>query len=535
MPRVLGSVAVAAGLLMPQAVAGQWAESPLVRQGQLSVFITPFMSNYGTRYGLTADGTELIEPLGADLTDPMLGARLLPGVVGPQQRFSQLLQDSAFALNLGQSQARVFNSMIRVPVGASLGVFDWLTVGGVAPFVKRRVEFDFLLNPEGGNTGLSPGASAADVLLFLGQANAALSSVTTQVDARCLAVGEVDPSCVSGRAFINEASTFFLGLEGAYAGPLFLFGQGSAADALTARLDGIRAQMHALADSAGIDTTFVAPLPFSASPLSVEQFQSFITNGAYGIAGDPLGPSESVWELGDVEVFAAVRLLGTDRDPALGTQVIPADSTAAETSSIGYLLGVQTTYRLGTGTPARAESVLDIGSGDGLNDLEVKVFGRLDYGYRLRARLEAVYGIQFAGDVTNRVYERDLPFASFLTHMPRRVDPGDYRVLMFAPEVRLTPEVSIGARFRSYHRGLDSYESGTVSEAEETLLTVETGEDLTQWGLGVSFWPSANSQDEGAWPVALTAEYLSAASGSGGQVPTGGQLRIQMRLFFQAW
>lgn len=524
-------------------LAAQWVESPLLRRGQISAFITPFLTTYDERYGLAEDGREGVESLGSELTVPRLGATELPGLLDAEQRFADLLADSAWVLNLGETNARVFSSVIRLPVGASIGVFDWLTVGGVAPFVKRRVELDFFLDPQAANTGLSPGIDDQEVQAFLAQASAALAAVTARVDQTCMDLGDTDPSCVSGRASLTSASSFFTELEAAYDGALFLFGQGSAAEALVSRVDAVRAELHSLADSAGIDTTFTAPLPFASAPLSIEQLQTFITDGSYGIGGDPLGGFASVWELGDVEFFAAVRLLGTDEDPASEPAALDSidfaqDSTLlnpSESSKLGYLLGVQTTYRLGTGVAARPSNRLDIGTGDGLNDVEVKVFGRVDYGHRFRARAEATYGVQLAGQVTSRVYERDLPFALFSTQLPRDIDPGDYRVWMVAPEIRLTPELSVGARYRSMHRAADTYNENSVSEADALLLSAESEMNASHWGLGVNYWPSARSAAEGAWPVAVTAEYLAPVSGSGGQVPRGGQMRVQFRLFFDAW
>lgn len=524
-------------------LVGQWVESPLLRRGQISAFVTPFLSTYDERYGLAADGREGVEALGSELTVPRLGSTELPGLIDAERRFADLLADSAWVLNLGETNARVFSSVVRLPVGASVGVFDWLTVGGVAPFVKRRVELDFFLDPQAANTGLSPGSSDQDVQTFLAQANAALAAVMAKIDQTCMDLGEADPSCVSGRASLASANTFVAELEAAYGGALFLFGQGSAAEALVSRVDALRSELHSLADSAGIDTTFTAPLPFASAPLSIEQLQTFITDGSYGIGGDPLGGFASVWELGDVEFFAALRLLGTDRDPA--SEAVVADSVdfaqdsthldAPRPSKLGYLLGVQTTYRFGTGVAARPSNRLDIGTGDGLNDVEVKVFGRLDYGHRFRARVEGIYGIQLAGQVTSRVYERDLPFALFATQLPRDIDPGDYRVWMIAPEVRLTPELSVGARYRSMHRAADTYDENSVSAADALLLSAESEMNATHWGFGVNYWPSARSAAEGAWPVAVTAEYLAPVSGSGGQVPRGGQMRVQLRLFFNAW
>ena len=106
---------------------------------------------------------------------------------------------------------------------------------------------------------------------------------------------------------------------------------------------------------------------------------------------------------------------------------------------------------------------------------------------------------------------------------------------MLAPEIRLTPELSIGARYRNFHQAKDSYDPLSVSEVEAALLSAESEIDLTQWGVGVSFWPSSQSVADGTWPVAITGEYLSPTSGAGGQVPKGAQLRLQLRLFVQAW
>ena len=182
---------------------------------------------------------------------------------------------------------------------------------------------------------------------------------------------------------------------------------------------------------------------------------------------------------------------------------------------------------------------VDIGSGDGQDDIEVRAFGRLDVGRRLRTRIDVTYGIQQEGSVTKRVAPADQPFASILTEGLRQWDPGDYLDIRVSPEVRLTPELTVGLRYRRYHKDADRWDladsSALPPDQNPALLNEETEQDVSYLGLGVTLWPSAVSRASGAWPIALSAEYLQARSGSGGRTPSDTRFRISGRLFLELW
>jgi len=500
----------------------------------VSFLLFPSVHIYDERYGPTG-----LEPLGQDLEFEALGVEVLPGLFGVEQQFADLLEASSFTANLGATRARLNASVSRVPVGASVGVFDWLTLGAVAPFVKRVVEVDFLADPTTANLGASPGGSDALVATFLAEARASLESVRTAVEATCASAGEQDSACLDGRAFVDGSDAFLSELQQSYGGAFFILGGTDQATTLSARVATLKQQMRQRGDSILVDSTFVTPVPFADSGVGLESLEPLFTDGANGIAGQAPGPLRSVWELGDVELFAALRLLSREPDdahseanaPALGAPM--GDSTA--TSSLGYLVGVQATYRLGTGVRAAADNPFDLGSGDGLDDVEVRVFGRLDVGTRLRARAEYIHGIQLSGDRTERVALITAPWGLVMSEALRTVDPGDYRSVLLAPELRLTPEISIGGRYVSYHRSPDRYDRATATDADADALEAGSEVDLKRWGVGVSLWPSNRTRLRNQWPVALSADYLRAFDGQGRFVPAGGEVRIQLRVFFKAW
>ena len=306
---LLTSVALHSGL------GAQEPESPLLRGGQLSLFHHTVVSIYDERFGYR-EGFAGIEPLGFDFASEALGVGTFPALTAARDRLAALARDSAFALDMGAVDARLSSVVYRVPLGASLGIFDWLTVGGTFPVVKRRTEVDLALRDGNANVGLSPGSGATDLLAFLAEAQAALGSVLTQVDATCSSLGDMDPACVDGRAFLTDADAFLSELGGAYDGPLFFLDGSAEAALLRARVDAWRTDLRSRGDSLLVDSVFVTDLPFAAETVGLDTYQSFITQSEYDVVGAELEDFTSIWELGDIEIWGAVRLLSRDQLPA---------------------------------------------------------------------------------------------------------------------------------------------------------------------------------------------------------------------------
>lgn len=521
----------------PTALAAQSPESPLLKGGQIRLEMLPEVRLWSERYGGTQSPFDQTEPLAADFFRSSVDTTFLPALQSVQDDLRALLADSGLVADLGATRARFQANRTEIPLGLGIGIFDWLTVGVKVPFVRRRVEVDLALDPTTATLGRSPGLNDAAVQTYLAELSAVIDHVTALVDQRCTTLGSSDPVCVRGQNALGEANLLSSNLGDAYLGLFFPLGGSAAAGALTSRAASIQALLLQEGDPTFIEQTWVTPLPFANSGLSEDDLQTLMTAGAYGVSADPISSQRSLWELGDVEFSAALRLFEhvPARDPA--TRV---DTAGAPTSGggLGVLLGVGATYRLGTGTPDLARNFVDLGSGDGQDDIELQVFGRLDLGGRIRTRFEARYGMPQEGQVTRRIGAPDQPIRPISTERVVTWQPGTYLDAMIAPEIRVAPEFSLGVRYRYTHKGADTYrlpggEDPSLPPVE--LLQEETELTVQHLGIGATLWPSPRSAARDQWPLAVSAEYQRPLGGKGGAVPKDSRFSVSARLFVQLW
>lgn len=528
--RVHMSLVLGAAILLtalPVEAYGQTAPgTPVVSAGTLGFQVQPEIRLWDSRFGFRQDGeatVEEVEPLGFDFTNTDFSA-LVPDLEASQQALRDLTGDPTFGIALGGSRVRLNALRIEIPITASLGITDWLTVTGTVPFVRRRMEVDFALTGAGGTVGFSPGAGDESVLLYLSQLQQAISDVQQSADAFCTASGEGDQACVDLRSVVSDANLLFSQLEGGYGGAFFPTAESGGATALMGRVNALRTRMLASGDSAFIASTWTASLPLATAG-ATGGINALFSDPAAGILADPVDGFQSIWEVGDVEAGAWVRVLdlgsGGSEDSARPLRVH---------------LAAGATFRLGTGVSDRPDNFVDLGSGDGQNDLEIHGFGYLGVGSRLSARGTLRYGIQMEGDVARRISAPEQPIAPSASQGVYHWDPGDYLDVSVAPEFRLTPELSIGARLRYYRKGEDLYSSSAAPTGfDPALLQLETKESAQYVGAGVTLWPSDRTRLLGQWPLAASVSYITAISGSGGRTPKDDRLQIDMRVYFGIW
>jgi hypothetical protein len=542
---------------------GAWAQSPetpLLQAGQLRFEIFPEIRVFDRRYGLRVDGGTTIEeeePLGFDFVRTPVDADFLPALTSAQASLGVLLDDPSYSASLGASRARINAGVTQIPIGIGLGIFDWLTVGARVPFVRQRIEVDFWIDPSTANVGASPGSGSTEVQLFLGQLATVISATTDAVDMTCASVGEDDPACTQGRVALSNANDLLQAFQFAYTELVFPLAGSAAATLLEQRVSAIADQLGQVGDSTLVDMTLTEPIPWAVATLGDDIVGNLFTDPALGVAVTSPDSYYGIWELGDVEFTAALRLLqwgdepaGADdeRGAALPTpdSATPVDSTSVDSTSAdstatdgtAFLLGIGGTYRFGTGLSHLPDNLFDVGSGDGQDDIELHVFGRLDLGRRLRARANVRYGLQLEGTAVRRISGADDPIAPLSSRQEVLWDPGEYLEVEVVPEVRLAPELYLGLRYRYYSKGADSYSLRFDSSPDlppVDLLNEETEMTVQHLGVGATLWPSRRTSVGGQWPLAVSAEYLAPISGSGGQTPKDGRFRVAARLFISIW
>ena len=119
-------------------------------------------STADTRFGERTEGGTLIdeeEPLGFDFSDAAVGTRLFPGLEALERNLETATGGPVAPLVLGSTRAVVTRDAVWLPIRVDLGVFDWLSVGGMVPFSRRRAEVAWTFRGDGANAGLTPSVS----------------------------------------------------------------------------------------------------------------------------------------------------------------------------------------------------------------------------------------------------------------------------------------------------------------------------------------------------------------------------------------
>lgn len=522
--------------LGPRPLSAQQPESPLVRSGTFRLEVTPahhwWDSRFGERSG--AGGTvSAREPLGYDLSSDVLGTAMVPSLATFQERIRSLLDDEAYLLDLGLTRTTWSHSQTRLPIRLDIGVTDWLTVSGTLPLIRTEAQIDVSLRADSttANAGLNPAAGdAGSVNAFLNALDADLASFEATTTALCGELGDAAPECADARALLAEGQSLNAGLEDLYldADAYFPLGGSEAGRGLEARVDSLRAGLASFGDTASFGS-----VPLSQTPLDAEAFNRIVTDAAYGVAGAPLAPFVFSWELGDVELGAALRLLrgrgsGDPRSPGLR-----------------YQLGVEGVVRLPTGTAADPDVFQSLPSG-GTGGVRLRAFGSVQSGRRWGLWGHVALVRPQAQDVTRRVSSPEVVLAPAASRALVRWTPGNTVDLYAAPRFALSPGLAVYLPYRFLRKGSDSYSlpgggAGPPPGAPEgtpdvSVLDEESSVTLHRLGLGVIYSTlPAFRDDDSSLPVELRASWQTAIGGSGGHTPVLNSFTVTFRLLLSFW
>ncbi len=532
--RPLGSVRWRLGMTVLGLVSGtlfctaaghaQVLKDPLVPAGRARLDFSSSYSSWDSRFGVNASGENVEESLGDDLSDPT-GASLFPGIEELESQLRSLATDAGFSRSIGAALGEIKKDVTRIDLSLELGIFDWLTVGATVPWVQNRTTLDFAFTPDQApELGVNPAiTSGSQVGLALQRLADAATNARSWANAACQAGA---PNCQSAGALADRAEAFLAGSQGAYsASPFFPTVGSTAATALAAALTSLDADLSA----AGLASTGVT-LPFATALVDAETLAGIVTEPGSGYAASPLADVESLWELGDVEVHAAVRLLqGEVRD------------SGTATPRFSYLLVGGGLARLGTGLVDDADVFLDMSSGDGQVDLEASLFGALRIGESLAFRAALRYGIQQTDSLIMRVAPHEVVLVPLASKRLVRWTPGSYFAISASPRWHMTDQLSLSADYRYFSKGADGYE--IIGDAaiggipvDPSDLEHESSVTLQEAGLGLTY-STMQTWREGLTgsPLEFNARLIYAVAGRGGRTPKTTRLELGFRIFRRIW
>ncbi|MDH5588969.1 MAG: hypothetical protein OEZ65_07995 [Gemmatimonadota bacterium] len=503
---------IAPGALDAQSLAGQALWPPRLDQGQVRFSLLPAFSTWDENFGPPGSDPR---PLGAGLTSDE-AAPLLPGVELLEARLRELTSTPGYAARAGGMAGTVRQDFTRVDFSGEMGVFDWLSVGVTVPIVKTRTEvgLDFQAAVDA-DLGLSPTQTdAGAVAAFLQAVSQASTSAASHAQAAC----STDPgsaTCSSAQALAQEWDAFSSGLDAAYGASIFFpVTSSDVAGLLTARLDVLNAGLSA----AGLGTVGAA-FPFAATPVDENVIYGLNENPRAGIGGAPFGTVIRDWTLGDIEVGARLRVL-----------------ERGDASGLRYSLYVGGLVRLGTGTSDDPDVFLDLGSGDGQEDLEGYVTGYLQGGRRFSLGMEGRYGVQHATILYRRVAPAEVIAAPLSSRRLLEWTPGSYRAMAVVPRWYASPNLALMGSYRWFSRAADRYAYApeeSFPDLDLSIMEGGTGTTLHEVGLGLSYTTRTSARGGGisSTPVELHARVVRSVAGSGKLTPVATRAELGILMY----
>ena len=541
-------LAVGAAPLVAQPLRGIGDDATTPASRTIRVQLGTSISDYSERYGRSASGTSRREALGFNFTTDTLGVAQFPGLGSVQAALRTLTGNNAFTLNLGRTSLASTVRTQVTPILLEAGVTSRLSFGVLVPFVSARTEAVFSVNPRGsgGNVSTNPArlrdADAATNALLVTQVTAARNLLATQL-ATCTANPGSSANCpavlASAPALTSAATAFAQGIATVYGttranGATFVPYTGTAADsAIRTRVSSLRTQFAQFGiDAIATSTTGPVPATGALTPLSL---QNAIADSSLGLVAAPLR-TITRQGIGDIEVSAKLRLFDS-----FG---FGSDTVRYHPRGMNIRQSVGAAFRLGTGSIDQPNHYLDVGTGQGQNDIEVRSFTDVVYGRRFFASVVARYTLQLADEQLLRI--TDTPAQVFAPRYRERLvnrNLGDQLELELTPRWIINEYFSIGAQYLFRHKPEDAF-SGTytVSPAESGLpspltldaSTLRLGTAVTEHraGLGITF-SSVAAHARGRAKIPVDIQYLNSRTvyGSGGAVPKLSVHQVQLRVY----
>ena len=503
----------------------------VLSRGMVRLGIAPTWVRYDQRY--RADGTA--EPLATDLSSELLGPTQV-SILGPvRERLEALGPTPDIELSLGSLKVDHDASVFSVPLSAEVGIGARLSLGVMVPIVRTRSGILFSPNPgvTGGNVGINPALDDADAraqnAALLAQFASAIDALETLI-AACADPGNPDPRCPQARTpeaqeLVESAGAFAGGLGALYSetGSPIVPLAASPFDVT------IRGRVSAFSASFGdFDITDITSTgPRGATIAGYADLTRILTDPAFGIQAEPIA-TRTTTSIGDIEVGAVLQLLNTVRRDTL------------QRYGAGIRAAVGGVFRLGTGKADNPDDFVDVPSGDGQNDIELRTQWDVLLGSRVALGLGARYTLQLADREIVRIIEPHRPFPALWRRHEVDRDLGDVLDAQVTPRIALGSFFSFMAQYRTRRKAEDRH-TGTFTTVDDfgdpvtldaSVLDAETEqrEERVSIGLGYSTLTSV-ARNRSRIPIEIFLQYGESIRGRGGRTPKVSVGVMQVRVW----
>lgn len=527
----------------------------MVPRGRVRLQVAGIFESWNRRFGRLPDGSSTTELLGSDLSDPT-GLGLYPGMGQLESAVRDITGDGTYEPVLGPTNGQITQDLTTIDWAVEIGVFDWLTIGGVLPWVRPRTEVDLFFTPDtiNGNLGLSPlitDATAASG--FLSATASATTSSQAAADAEC--AGEITAPCSTAQALAQRAREFDAAARLLYgATPLFPLTGSASGTALTAEAQQLSDDLVA-AGLPGLPAMTLA----TAMP-TVDDLVGLPAATGSGIEATALRTRPGIYTAGDLRLSARLRLLdnltprldgrvaGSGSDPRgdaaragasvpAGVSDEPAGGRSDRRPTMQYQLTASYLVRLPTGTRPNPNILLDVGTGDRQLDHEMGVTGSLLFADRVGLSAGGRYGVQSSTTVTRRVAAPEEIFAPSSTIAELTWQPGRYVAAGVAPVVRLGGALTLFGEYRYFEKARDEFSLASPDPAlNPVVLELESGVKVHQVGGGLRYdTVSRWLRGETSVPMEVHVRLIQSIAGGGGQTPKSLKVEAGLRLFRRFW
>ncbi len=538
---LLTALCVTAGPARAQSVRGIGEDALTAPARAVRVQVSTAIRDSRERYAKGTPGRRdgSLEPLGIDFTGDTLGVRQFPGLSLAQQAIRSLTGNAGFTLNLGRSD---LSSSVRTqvtPILLEAGLTRWLQLSVMVPLVSARNEAGLNINGSGAlaNVSFNP-ARRGDTttnLTLVSQFTAARNELNTLITS-CTANVGASASCpavlASGAAVATSTTGFVQGITQLYGttssnGAAFVPLAGTAADSIIRnRVSTLRTQLAALGVTP-IPAATVGPARPTA-PVTPDGLQRVIRDTTLGLVAAPLG-TITRQGIGDVEVAVKLRLFD-----AFGTR---SDTTRFLPTGLNIRQSVAGVLRIGTGTMDTPDHYLDVGTGDGQNDIEVRSFTDIVYGRHFFGSIVARYTLQLPDQLERRITATpEQVWATAASQQLVDRNLGDQIEIEFTPRYVFSDVFSAGVQYLFRSKAEDRYTgggSGTTSVATDAgTLGLQTSAMEQRLGWGVTF-SSLAAYDRGKAKLPVEVQYFNSrtVAGSGGLVSKLSIHQVQVRWY----
>jgi hypothetical protein len=523
-------------MLFPAAAWGQMvsptmSDATIVARGGVRIGGTVEWTRFDAIFG--PGGTSTI-PLGASLSG-FLDASALPMLGSVQPAAQTLARAPSLQLSLGTLQTSADSRIATVPLSIEYGLTSRITLGVNVPIVQSRTVLTTALNPRGDSTanlGMNPAG-------FFNQSSAfsANNQVTSALDAARQQLAQAIATCtasptstgcpallarskeandlVADAASFSDAAVAVYGVSAAQPGAPFAPLSGSALQqAINNHLSDIRAGFASFGFNGG-----TAALAAANGPAANAQLQTLVNDARFGIGLDSIGSTDQL-AIGDVELSATTQLLNTFTDSA-------TDGLHLR----GALAGV---VRLGTGHRARENRPLDVATGDGQMDLEVR--GALDV--MLAKRFLTTIAATYTDQLGSLAYDR-LPYSPgsfFVLDEPVNgtIKLGSMASIRVNPRFLITRGLMVGGLFTAAYRAGDQV---TITGAPSSTASFGDANSRTIWADGFTMSYSNLATHAGIghprFPAELLFSHLETVGSNGAGAIKSSRDAIELRLYFR--